>query len=140
MNKRAETGEIIKETAIYLILLVLFFAGMVYFVFSQRDGAAVWSDIYAKELVKIINLAQIGDEIELDVQKITGIAIKNEVNLDKVFSFENKKKEICVRLSTGRRGCYSYFNDVDVKDVKLELGVPINILRFRIEKRGGINE
>lgn len=140
MNKRAETGEIIKDTAVYLILLVLFFAGMVFFVFSQRDGAAVWSDIYAKEIVKIINLGENGDEIELDVQQITGIAIKNEVNVDKIFSFDNERKEVCVRLSTGRRSCYSYFNDVDVKDVKLELGVPVNILSFRIEKSGGKNE
>ncbi len=140
MNKKAESGEIIKDTAVYLILLVLFFAGMVFFVFSQRDGAAVWSDIYAKELVKIINLAESGDEIEIDVQEITGIAIKNEVNLDKVFSFDNEKKEVCIRLSTGRRSCYSYFNNVDVKNDKVELGVPVNVLSFKIEKSGGGNE
>ncbi len=140
MNKRAETGELIKDTAVYLILLVLFFAGMVFFVFSQKDGAAAWSDIYAKEIVKVINLAEPGDEIELDVQKITGIAIQNEVNVDKIFYFDNEKKEVCVRLTTGRRSCYGYFNDVKITHDKLELGVPINILSFKIEKNGGENE
>ena len=130
-SKRGESGTILKDTTIYIILLVLFVAGMVYYVGSQRDGAAKWSDIYAKEIVNIINRAEVGDKVSLDVQRMTAISKKNDVPFEQVFVFDNNRKEVCVKGTT-RRACYSYFSDLNVTDVNLELGVPINILNFNI--------
>ena len=71
MNKGGEIGEQVTDSVIYLILVMLFVAGLIIFVSSQRNGAALWSDIYAKEIAKVINLAEPGDEIHLNIHKAT---------------------------------------------------------------------
>ena len=135
MNKGGEIGEQVTDSVIYLILVMLFVAGLIIFVSSQRNGAALWSDIYAKEIAKVINLAEPGDEIHLNIHKATSIALRNDVNSGEVFEFNNEKSEICIRLNLGRKSCYGYFNNVNVIEPEVELGVPINILSFKIEER-----
>jgi hypothetical protein len=115
INKKATIGEIVQDNLIYLILLVIFFAGMMMFVYSKTNGASVWEDYYAKDIVKIIDLSNPGDMVMLDVQKATGIAQKNKVDsFEEIFQFDNIKGELCVKLSRGRASCYSYMNDVNV--------------------------
>ena len=133
MNKK---GDVIWDNTIYLLIGIAFFAMTFYFVVSQGNGAGIWSRYYAKEVSKIINLAEPGDVIELDIHKATEIAQKNKItNFNGTFNFDNMKNELCLKLSSGRRTCYSYFNDVDIVDVKIEQGVPINILKFRIAEK-----
>ena len=99
---------------IFIVLIVLFFIGMLYFIFQYRGGAAVFEDYYAKEIVKVIDLGEVGDKIQLDVHRATGIALRNEVGKSEMFGIDNVKNEVCVKLSKGKKTCYSYFNDVDV--------------------------
>lgn len=140
--KKKGTSDIIKDNAVYLILTMVFFSAMLFYLYTQKNGAAVWGDIYAKEIVKMINLAEPGDDIYLNVQKITSIAMRNEVPLDKIFSFEGDKSRVCVRLSVSRKNCYNYFNNVKV-DASLELGVPDNLLNIKVSRKnnaGGAND
>ena len=114
VNRKAETGDIVMDNIIYLILLILFFVGMLAFVNSKMNGAPLFEDYYAKEIVKIIENSSPGDEIVIDVHKATEIAKKNKIANEEIFSFDNFKNEVCVKLSPGRASCYSYFNDVSV--------------------------
>ncbi len=139
MNKKGEDS-IIWNNVIYLILLVLFLMGMYVFLQNEREGAAVWEDFYAKEIVKIIDLAKPGDEITLDVQRASSVAHGNHVaSYSNMFQFDNLNNEICVKLNEGtRKTCYRYFNNVDIADVELRFGEPINLLDFKIvEKEKG---
>ena len=132
MNKKAE---ILMSHVIYTILVVLFTVGMFLVIAQQMNGAAVWEEFYAKEISRIINLAQPEDEITLHIQKATEIAKDNEVrSFSEIFQFNNLENEICVKLSQGRKTCYSYFNEVDVVEVELKLGVPENYLIFKISE------
>ena len=116
INKKAELGEMIKDNLVYIILVVLFFGLMFYYTLSLRDGANIWSDIYAKEIVKSINLAEAGDEVKIDVHEATVIAKDNGVeSLSEVFSVNNNNNEFCVKLSPGKKKCYYFFNDVNVE-------------------------
>lgn len=131
-DKRAE---ILMSHVIYIILVVLFAAGIFYVIAQQKNGAAIWEEFYAKEISRIINLAKPGDEILLNVQKATEIARKNELrSFSELFQFNNPENEICVKLSPGRKTCYSYFNEVDVTEVELKLGIPENYLYFKIKE------
>ena len=149
MNKKAKVGDIVMDNVIYLILLIIFFVGMLAFVNSKMNGAAVWEDYYAKEIVKIIDVSKPGDEIVLDVHKATEIAAKNKIaNFEKIFSFDNQKNEVCVQLSLGRASCYSYFNKVNVGITPpgnkwiyfSETSADVNRLHFSIFPKGELSK
>jgi len=140
MNKKAVEGELMFEYIIFIVVILLFAAGMFTVVNNYRNGGAVWEDFYAKEVVKVINNARPGDEIFLDVQKASEIAKKNEQSLSTIFSFDNMHNEVCVKLGQ-RRGCYSYFNEVDIINPEIKLAVPsvsegryVNMLHFNISE------
>ena len=131
MNRKA--SETLWDNAIYFILAVIFFSGLMYYILNQKNGASIWEDYYAKEISRVINLAKPGDVITLDIHKATEIAQKNKLSSNsEIFTFDNKNNEICVKLSLGRKKCYSYFNNVDIINQRIEFGVPINILKFDI--------
>jgi len=101
------------------------------------NGAAIWEDYYAKDVVSVIDSAKPGDVIILDVQKATEIAKKNKItSFEEIFQFDNMKGELCVKLSRGRASCYSYFNNVNVAIVHNNKWIhflePINRLHFQI--------
>ncbi len=140
MNRKATVGDIVMDNIVYLIILIIFFVGMLAFVYSKMNGAAVWEDYYAKEIVKVIDLSKPGDEIVLDVHKATEIAQKNKVDFESIFKFDNIKNEVCVKLSAGRASCYGYFNNVDVAITSgnklIFLAEPVNRLHISIKEGG----
>lgn len=129
-NKKADS--ILESNVSYIVLLMLFLIPAAIFVWNQMNGASIWSDFYAKELTKIINLAEPGDSYIIDAQRATKIAIGNEVKKEEIFTFDNLKNKVCIKLSREKQSCYNYFNDVDVINYKLETGVPGNILILKI--------
>ncbi len=142
MNKRGTFTELLMDYAIYLILIVFFTLLLLGVIWQQRNGAAVWEEYYAKEIVKVINLAEPGDEISLDVHKGTEIGLRNEIDFSEMFVVYNSRDEVCVKLSKGRRTCYHYFNDVDIVDFGIKQGVPTNVFNFKVveaQRSGGEN-
>ncbi len=139
-NKKAM--DLVMQNALYVILVIIFVAGMFFFIQGQQNGASIWEKYYAKEISRVINLAQPGDSITLDIQKATEIAQENELQtFSEIFQFDNINNEICVKLSLGRKSCYYYFNNVDIVNTQIELAVPENILKFKvIEKQKEQNE
>ena len=135
MNKKGEediTG-ILTENLVYLVVLVIFLIGMVLFVRGQANGAEIWGDYYAKEIALLVDNSHVGDEITLDVHRLSEIAQKNGLNSrSEIFNFNNVNNEVCVKLSAGRALCYSYFNDVDVIDWRIDLAESGNVLYFKV--------
>lgn len=139
MNK-AGMGDLLMSNVIYLILLVVFLAGMLVFLWQYYQGAAVWEDYYAKEIVKVIDFSKAGDEIWLDVHKATEVAKKNRVkSFSEIFEINNPENQVCVKLSKGRKTCYSYFNEVDIISPELKLAEgrdknenPVNLFYFKV--------
>jgi hypothetical protein len=140
INKKGSEGEIAFDYIIYTVLLVVFALSMFMVVNNYKSGGAVWEDFYAKEIVKVINNARVGDEITLDVHKATEIAKENEQSFSLIFSFDNQKNEVCVKLGS-RKSCYKYFNEVDIIEPQIILAVPsktenkyVNVLRFNVSE------
>ena len=136
MNKKGRFGDIIMNNITYLIVLVIFFTGMLMFVQAKMNGASVWEDFYAKEIAKIIDSAKPGDNVVLDVQSAIEIAVKNKIGFGEIFSFDNGRNEICVKLSRGARSCFNYFNEVAIQSEGVKLLEPINVLKFSVNKKG----
>jgi hypothetical protein len=146
MNKKAEIGDIMMSPVVHLILMGVFLGMMLVFILNFSNGGAIWADYYAKEVVKVVDFSESGDEVWIDVQKATEIARKNDVAFRDVFKFDNVEDEVCVKLSPGKETCFYFFNDVDIVDVDLleaesRVGKrgSLNLLYFRIQEgeRGG---
>jgi len=119
MNK---IGKVLKLNFVKLFFLAIVVGLLSLFVWQQMNGAAIWEDYYAKEVAKVINLAEPGDEIILDVHRATEVAKKNKVeSFSRTFQFSNLENEICVKLGRGKKTCYFYFNNVDIVDIELKL-------------------
>ncbi|MBI5804359.1 hypothetical protein HY450_03885 [Candidatus Pacearchaeota archaeon] len=138
MNKKAGTGETLKDNLIYLILLVIFFIIMFFFVLSKANSASLWSDYYAKELTKVINNAKPNDEVTLNFHKATEIAQKNSVpSISEIFTFDNSQNKLCVKLSPSRQTCRFYFNNVDITspEIRIDISSEKNLLSFQIKEK-----
>lgn len=137
LNMKKKADSILEGTIIYIILLILATAPLAYFVWDQYNGASIWADFYAKEISRVINLAEPGDEISIDVQTATEVAVKNKIpRLDDIVIFDNAKNEVCVKLSPGRKSCYYYFNEVDVSNWEIKRGLArgeVNTLTFQVK-------
>jgi len=134
MDNKAKSN-ILWDNVIYLLILVLFIAMISTYIWLQMNGTGVWSQYYSKEIVKVINLASPGDEISLDVHKATEVADENRVPFEEIFTFDTTQNELCVKLSLGRKTCYSYLNEVNVTEDKIQLASPVNILTFKIQEK-----
>lgn len=139
MNKKSESENILNMNLLMLLIVVAFTVGMLLFIGGVDDGAALWSDFYAKELAKTINLAKPGDKITIDVQKATEIAQKRDITIfSEIFAFNNQDNEICVMLAKSRQTCYSYFNDVDIIQPQVVYGISEsapNTLQFTVSEK-----
>lgn len=115
MNKKADIMGIVGDNVIYIILLILFFIGMLFFVYSKSNGANIYEDYYAKEIAKMIDMAKPGDDFAIDIKQVSLVAQKNKMgNYEEIFSFNNIKNEVCVKLTSAKGRCFSYFNNVSV--------------------------
>lgn len=142
MNRRGDIADLLPDQIVYLILLALFVVGMFAFIYKQQNEATKWEDYYAKELSKMINLAKPGDEIQINVQKASEVAKKNKYDsYSEMFDFDNLKNRVCVRLSSSGGSCYKFYNDIDIVDIKVEVGEfnensgeTRNLLKFKIKE------
>lgn len=140
MDKRGDADNVLSENLIYIILFILFFFGMLFFVWGYDDGVVLLEDLYVKEISRIIDVSEPGAEVYLDVTKATELAQRKGQSFSSMFRFDNVKNEVIVSLRPGGGKAFSFFNDVDVVDVDLKLtsgDAETNRLYFRIVKSGG---
>ncbi len=127
------------DAVLSVSLVVIFFVLMFFYIYDQRGAAHAFAQVYAYDLSRLIDIAEPGDRFQVDVHRISAIALRNEVgSLSEMFRFDNVGNEVCVKLSRGRAACYSYFNDVDIVDSRIErvdASRSANVLRFRIVEK-----
>lgn len=137
MNKKGSLPDMSIDNVVYIVLIVLFFILMFYYIDGQREGADLWADYYSKRITNLINIAEPGSEIKINVQKISSIAKDNEIaKLSDMIDVNNEDRRVCVKLSKGRASCSYFYNEVEVRDIKLALAQPdVNIFSFKIGER-----
>lgn len=140
MNRKGDGGDNIAwDYVAFLIIGVVFFGGMYYWVSAHVGSVALWEDLYAKEIARVLNEAQPGDELFLDVTPATKIAFDNGMRSDEIFRFDNDRHTVSVHLKPHSGTTFSYFNAVRVReDYRLELlssGSTTNRLHFFVEAR-----
>ncbi|MDP4039379.1 MAG: hypothetical protein Q8P57_02260 [Candidatus Pacearchaeota archaeon] len=119
INKRG--FDITLETTMYLMLFTIFFVSMFWYITGYQDGAVFWEDVYAKEIANLINRAEPGQEVKIDVSILTGIAKKKGQNLKEVVSIDNVNNRVVVSVRPGRGTSFGFFNDLDIVNFRTEL-------------------
>ena len=123
MNRKGTFNNQLTWNIAYLILFILFFSGMLFFVLRYQNGAAIWEEFYAVEIAKIIDTAEPGQEVYLDVSEGTNIALKSGMlreDLNEIIKIDNINNKVIVKLHPNFGTVYRYFSDVDVIDWKIE--------------------
>jgi len=121
------------------IIVGLLFFGIVFFsIVAFQNGEAIYEDLYAKVVVGIINNADPGQEVALDVTRPTTLAFDNKKSPSEIFLIDNVNNRVTVSLRGGGSTSFRFFNDVDVVDWRLETpgeGPERNMLYFRVVER-----
>lgn len=136
MNKRGNFDNQLAWTFAYLIIFLIFFAGMYYFVASKQQNAAFWEDYHAKQIALILDNAHSGQEFSIEVSSATRIAASNGKSPNEIFVFDNRNHEVVVSLRDGSATRFSYFRDLVVLEPEVELisgGAISDRLRFKVQ-------
>lgn len=132
MDRRGEsTGDnLLTNYVMYFLFLAVFLVITLNYIFGLQHGISLKEDFYVKELARIINEAEPTQEVRLDVQDVSDLAIKEKQPLSDIFTFDNVNHKVHVKLSSRTGRSYSYFNDVIIVNPEIENGV----LHFIITK------
>lgn len=102
------------ETTIFLVLNLVFILLLLMFVYGAGRGAFVYERVYAKQIALILNNAEPGMVISLDMEKVVEIAEKNRKEKDKIFEIDRERNEVKVSLSSRGGHSFQYFSDYDI--------------------------
>ncbi len=140
VNKRGEVGDNpLEYNVVHIILFIIILGPTLMFANSQREGAFLWEDFYAKEVARIIDISEPGTEARIDVTKAVEVAQKRNLKEKKeIFDFNNVENEVIVRLRRDGATGFKFFNNIDVVDWKIEEissneeGKTIYLLYFKV--------
>jgi hypothetical protein len=113
MKKTDTRGLSLMGRVIFIFLVIIFFAAMLFFVIRAGTQASVIEQVYAKQIALTIDNAKPGMEINLDISELYEVAEKNEFK-GNVVTINNDEKSVMVTLASGRGYKFDFFNDVNV--------------------------
>lgn len=111
MNKKALN--IFIGTIVFIVLIIIFISGLIYAVARAGSQAPLYEQAYAKQIVLIINKAEPGMNIEIDLFDLYNLAEKNKYD-GQLINIDNNNNKINVKLTNGNGYNYYYFNDVKI--------------------------
>jgi len=140
MKKKGQFNTQLSKNIMYILFFLVFFSALFYFILRYQNGVVVWEEFYASEIANLINNAEPGSEIILDVSLATELAFKSGIrDFNSIFNFNNEQNIVSVTLGKSGGTSYSFFNNVEVREWRVEeayQGTEINRLVFLIgEKR-----
>lgn len=102
---------------IFIFLNILVFVVVLIFVSQAATGSLVYEEIYAKKIALMIDSAQPGTDIILDVSKCLEIAEKNRVSgesLKEIIKIDNERNVVNVNLGRQGSSSFRFFSDYSV--------------------------
>ena len=110
--KKQKKGNILTENIIFIILNLAFLSILIVFLFTKVGGAAVLEEKYAKQIALLIDSAEPGMRIQLNMEDAIGKARDEKRDLDRIVFIEDNIVNVQLREEGG--SSYSFFNDVEV--------------------------
>ena len=104
-------GNILTQNIIFIILNLVFLSIMIIFLFSKMGSAAILEEKYAKQIALILDSAEPGMTIHLNMKDAIKIAKKENRDLNNIISIQDNVVNVQLREKGGYS--YSFFNDID---------------------------
>lgn len=111
--------EFLSYPLIFIILNIVFFAALFIFVARAGAGVSVKEQVYAKQIVLVIDQAKPGTTLEIDISKLYEIAENNKYN-GKPIDFNYKENKVIVRFASGGGYSYKYFTELHSGSIVLD--------------------
>ena len=113
MKKR---GQILASNLIFIGLNLIFLTLLVLFVVNRTGTDSSVEEKYAKQIALMIDAAEPGMRIKLNIEDPIKRAEKNNYDVEKIITISGNV--VTVQLREKGKNAYSFFNDVDVSAVK----------------------
>ncbi len=110
-NKKAV--DILSENLVFLILILVFAFVLGLSIIRIESNTALYEKIYAKQLALLINKAEAGMEIEMDITRLNNIAKKNKFD-GKIIDIDNNERKINIKLINGKGYDFYFFSDKEI--------------------------
>ena len=111
MNKKGV--DLLAENIVYIVVAVLFLSSMFFSVTLVGRQVTLYEQVYAKQIVLMIDKAEPGMDIEYRDFRMFKLAADNNAPRE-IVSVDNDRNVVIVRLSNGLGYNYEFFNDVRV--------------------------
>ena len=108
INKK---GNVLTQNLIFIILNLVFLSILIIFLFSKMGSAAILEEKYAKQIALILDSAEPGMIISLNMEDAIKIAEKENQDLNDIISVQDNI--VTVQLREKGYYSYSFFNDID---------------------------
>jgi hypothetical protein len=117
IGKRGDAESISWPEVVFIILILAFSA--VFFIFAKDtlSGAIIQEEAYAKRIALMLDSAQPGTEIVLDISKLVEVALDSNVqrsSLTDTIKIDDSLHKVIVSLRLGKEYSYSYFSDYKI--------------------------
>ena len=112
MRKIGKRGaNILAKNIIFLVLNLAFITILLLFVFTKTGSAAVLEEKYAKQIALLIDAAEPGMSVHLNMEDAITTAEKRNIPASEIVKITGNL--VTVKLEDGVGHSYSFFNDVD---------------------------
>ena len=112
MRKTGKRGNILTENIIFIVLNLVFITILLLFVFTKTGSAAVLEEKYAKQIALLIDAAELGMSIHLNMEEAITTAREKNLPADEIVRITGNL--VTVKLEDGVGHSYTFFNDVEV--------------------------
>ncbi len=112
MKKRGIGGPLM-ENLVYILFAVVFLMMMFLGVVRAGSSSTLYEQIYAKQIVLVIDKAEPGIEVKLDIYDLYNLARENKFS-GEVVKIGNTENKVSVKVVDGKGYDFYYFNDVNI--------------------------
>ncbi len=122
-----KADQIVLETTIFIVLNLVFIFLLLVFVYTSGKGAFIYEEMYAKQIVLLIDNAEPDMVIGLDMGKAVELAEENGKAIDNIVSLDKEENRVIVSLSNKGGHGFQYFSDYDVSVKFIQENLEIKI-------------
>lgn len=108
-------GNDLMTNLIFLIINLLIFVVLFIFLFTNTGNIALLEKTYAKNIALLIDAAEPGMTIYIDLQKGAEYYGKEGISKEKVIEINNEENTVIVQLSRKSGNSYSFFTDYEIQ-------------------------
>jgi len=112
MEKRGIGGPLM-DNLVYILFVVVFLMMMFLGVARAGSSSTLYEQVYAKQIALVIDKAEPGIEVELDIYDLYNFARKNKFN-GEVVKIDNSKNKVSVKVVDGEGYDFYYFKDINI--------------------------